>query len=89
MTPERAERLAYQEVVDFIARGSSPEQVLAFRPSAEAKRRVADLIAREKNSALSPDETAELNHYMEVEHLMRLAKAKARDYSEVGAREST
>ena len=71
---------AYDEFVDFIAAGTTPSGVIAFRPSAEAKARVADLISREKTSGLNDDETAELNYYMQLEHIMRLAKARARKY---------
>jgi hypothetical protein len=71
---------AYEEVIDFIAAGSSPSKVIAFRPSPAAKARVADLIAREKESHLTPDEASELEHYMQLEHIMRLAKARARKY---------
>ncbi|HVG09872.1 MAG TPA: hypothetical protein VNM67_19380 [Thermoanaerobaculia bacterium] len=70
----------YEEVIDFIAAGSSPSKVIAFRPSAVAKARVADLIAREKESRLTADEASELEHYMQLEHIMRLAKARARKY---------
>lgn len=42
--------------------------------------RVADLIRREKTVGLSPDEKAELDHYMQLGYLMRLAKARARKY---------
>jgi phage-related minor tail protein len=69
---------AYEEIIDFIAAGTTPSEVAAFRPSEEAKARVADLIHREKTTGLSPEETAELNHYLQLEHLMRLAKARAR-----------
>jgi hypothetical protein len=69
---------AYEEIVDFIAAGSTPEDVVAWKPSDEARQRVADLIATEKAGVLSPDDRAELNHYLELEHLMRLAKARAR-----------
>lgn len=69
---------AYEEIIDFIAAGVCPEDVVAFRPSAEAKARIADLIHREKTSGLSAEETAELHHYLQLEHLMRLAKARAR-----------
>ena len=69
---------AYDEVVDFIAAETSPGKLLAFRPSAEAKARVEDLITREKTSGLSPDETSELDHYLRLEHIMRLAKVRAR-----------
>jgi hypothetical protein len=70
---------AYDEVIDFIA-ASSPENVIAFRPSEEAKARVADLILREKTEGLSDEEKSELDHYMQIEHLMRLAKARAHEY---------
>ena len=69
---------AYEEVIDFIAAGTSPGNLVAFRPSEEARQRVAYLIEREKSAALTPDEKSELDHYMQLEHLMRLAKARAR-----------
>jgi hypothetical protein len=74
----RAMILAYDEFVDFIAAGATPQGVIDYRPSEEAKAKVAELIHRQKTSSLSPDEAAELNHYMQIEHLMRLAKARAR-----------
>lgn len=70
--------LAYDEFVDFIAAGSTPRSVIDFRPSEQTKARVADLIHRQKTVALSPEESAELNRYLQLEHLMRLAKARAR-----------
>jgi hypothetical protein len=68
----------YEEVIDFIAAGASSDAVAAFRPSDAAKTRVADLIAREKTIGLNQTETRELEHFLQLEHLMRLAKAKAR-----------
>jgi hypothetical protein len=68
---------AYEEVVEFIAT-QSPHEVIEFKPSEAARQRVLDLVNREKASGLSPEEKAELDHFMEVEHLMRLAKARAR-----------
>lgn len=70
--------LAYEEFVNFLAGGTTPQGVIDFRPSDETKVRVADLIHRQKTASLSPDETAELNQYLQIEHLMRLAKARAR-----------
>jgi hypothetical protein len=71
---------AYEEIVDFIAAGTTPEDVISFRPSEAAQARVTDLLAREKEGELSPAERSELDHYMQIEHLMRLAKARARDF---------
>ena len=69
---------AYLEIIDFIAAGTTPEAVADFRPSPEAQQRVAELIEREKESGLPPDEKAELDHFVELEHILRMAKAKAR-----------
>ncbi|HYO15610.1 MAG TPA: hypothetical protein VE685_20630 [Thermoanaerobaculia bacterium] len=41
---------------------------------------MADLIAREKVGTLTTDEVWELEHYLQLEHIMRLAKARARQY---------
>ena len=71
---------AYEEIVEFIASGTSPANVAAFRPSEETKQRVTELIRREKASELSHDEASELNHYLQLEHLMRLAKARAHQH---------
>lgn len=70
---------AYEEVIDFIA-AESPSKVVAFRPSAAAKARVSDLLVREKTEGLSAEETSELDHYLQLEHIMRLAKARAKKY---------
>ena len=69
---------AYTEIVDFIAGGNTPASVANFTASEETKNRVGDLLAKEKFESLSTEEKAELDHFLEVEHIMRLAKAKAR-----------
>ena len=69
---------AYEEIIDFIAAGSSPSNVAAFRPSEAARARVAELVAREKAEGLSADEKAEMEDYLRLEHIMRLAKARAK-----------
>ena len=69
---------AYDEIINFIAAGTSPATVASFQPSDEVKTRVGDLIAREKEETLSAEEKTELNLYMQLEHIMRLAKARAR-----------
>ncbi len=75
---------AYEEIIEFIASGTTPGNVAAFRPSEEAKERVADLIQREKNAQISAEEESELNHYLQLEHLMRLAKARAHQHIDHG-----
>jgi hypothetical protein len=74
MTDSRAD----EEFVDFISAGPSSELVAAFQPSEAMRAHVADLVAREKSTGLSAEETSELDHYLRLEHVMRLAKARAR-----------
>ena len=69
---------AYEEVIDFLVSGISPRALVAFQPSEAARARVRELIVHEKANSLSAEETSELNHYLQLEHLMRLAKARAR-----------
>jgi hypothetical protein len=71
---------AYEEIVDFIAAGTTPAAVAHFEASPEARARVADLIRREKAAGLNADETSELDDFLKLEHLMRLAKARARTF---------
>jgi hypothetical protein len=72
---------AYEEIVDFIAGGTTPESVARYEPSQATKDYVAELIHKEKTVGLSSDEATELDQFMQVEHLMRLAKARARSLS--------
>jgi hypothetical protein len=71
---------AYEEIVDFIASGTTPQAVAGFEASQETKDYVADLIEREKTTGLTADEMSELDDYLRFEHLMRMAKARARSF---------
>ena len=69
---------SYEEIVDFIASGTTPESVVAFRPTEAAIRRVEELISKSRDGVISHDEQAELDDYLQLEHLLILAKARAR-----------
>jgi hypothetical protein len=69
---------AYDEIVEFIAAGTTPDAVARFEPSPQTRDYVANLIHKEKTVGLTADESSELDHFMKLEHLMRLAKARAR-----------
>lgn len=68
----------YLELVDFVAAGTTPEEVANFHPSPEAQARAAELVEREKEARLTPGENAELAHFLELEHIFRMAKGRAR-----------
>jgi hypothetical protein len=69
---------AYIEIIDFIAAGTTPEAVIHFQPSREAQDRVSMLLEREKEGGLSAEEKAELDRFMDLEHILKMAKARAR-----------
>jgi len=69
---------AYSEIIDFIARGTTPQSIMGFHVSEETSAYVADLIRREKTTGLTTDESSELDHFLKVEHIMRMVKARAR-----------
>lgn len=76
------ERKSYDEIVDFFARGASPAEVLAFRPSEETLERVRYLLDRNAADELTDEEAEELECLGEVEHFMQLVKARAQEYIE-------
>ena len=45
---------SYEEIIDFIAAGTTPEAVVAFRPSDSVQQRVAELVERSKDAASRP-----------------------------------
>ncbi|MGI4873546.1 MAG: hypothetical protein ACRYFX_20510 [Janthinobacterium lividum] len=69
---------AYDEIIDWLAGGFTPDALVACRPSDAVRERVADLIRQDKNAGLTSVEATELAHYLQIKHLLRLAKARAR-----------
>jgi len=75
---------SYDEIIDFIARGTTPESVIAFRPSETLQRRVAELTERVREGNISPEEQSELEDCLQLEHIMVMAKARARQHIQLG-----
>ena len=73
------------ELIDFIAAGTTPETLIGFHPSQSAQRRVAELMERREDGRISVQEAAELEEFVQIEHLLIMAKARARRRLQVGA----
>jgi hypothetical protein len=65
------------QVLEKLAELPSPEEVLALRPSSELQARVSELLRKNRDEGLTPQEEAEWQRYELVEHLVRMAKARA------------
>lgn len=74
---------SYDEIIDFIAAGTTPDGVIAFHPSETVRQRVGELIERSKDGSITSDEESELDDYFQIEHIMIMAKARARQFSDL------
>ena len=64
-------------IMELLTSQPSSEQVLSIRPSPEFQARVSELLRRNKEGELSRQEEVELERYLTLEHIVRLAKAHA------------
>jgi hypothetical protein len=67
----------YEEVLEFLSQGPSAQQIIAFRPGPEAQERFRQLLEINRERTLTVEEEEELDHYVHIEQMMSLLKAKA------------
>lgn len=67
------------QVFEFLARLPNPKEVLALRASPELNARVSELIDLKREGQASASELHELDHYLHVDEVVRVAKAYARE----------
>ena len=65
------------EVLEFLAALPAPEEILKLRPSEAFTRRVERLLENNRSGGLDAQEAQEWESYEFLEHLVRMAKAKA------------
>lgn len=70
---------AFDEIIDFLA-GHQPQKIVDFHPSKETQQRVESLLDKKRAAELNSSEKSELDHYLMLEHIIRLAKARALTY---------
>jgi hypothetical protein len=73
---------AYLEIVDFFASGTTPQSVIEFQPSAAMRERALLLLEAAKLRELTPEQDSELEYLTELEHILRMAKTRARQILE-------
>jgi hypothetical protein len=67
----------YDSLAEFIA-GMDAQKVLSFHAPIDIQNRVEVLLQKKKETSLSDNEKEELDHYFILEHIVRLAKSRAR-----------
>jgi len=67
----------YDTLAEFMA-NLDPEKVLGFHAPSAIQKRVDSLLTQKQEEGLSGAEQDELDHYLILEHIVRLAKSRAR-----------
>lgn len=65
------------DVLEFLASLPKPEEILALRPSEDLQAEIDELLEKNRREGLSKAEEKVWESYEFIEHLVRLAKAKA------------
>ena len=71
------------EVLEILAGLPTPKEILALRPSQALQARLDILLEKNRTEGLNPEEEQEWERYQYLEHLIRIAKAKAHLLSKV------
>lgn len=74
----KTQGMVYDEFIQLIAQGGGPESIITFRPSEALQKRAYDLLDRQRSGTLTHEEQRELDHFVQLEHLVRMAKIRAR-----------
>lgn len=66
-----------EEILTFLMSSPTPQEILGFHASEAAQARLRDLLDRNRNGTLTPEERAELDEASHMNHFVILLKAKA------------
>ena len=67
-----------REFLAFLARGPQPNQIVDYQPSPAAVQRMRELLQRNREGSLSPEDEAEMDDIAEADHVVTQVKAQAR-----------
>jgi hypothetical protein len=67
----------YTEVLDFLVARPTAEQIVRFKASTKSQVRLRQLLDKNRETSLTDAESAELDTYEQLDHLMMLLKAHA------------
>ncbi len=65
------------EVIEFLASLPTPEAIIALRPSETLQNQISTLLEKNRTVGLTSTEEQLLEGYEYLEHIVRIAKAKA------------
>jgi hypothetical protein len=59
-----------------LVQGGNRQEILKFRLDSEAQSRLNQLLEKNRNGVISPEEISELETFEQFEHVVRLLKAR-------------
>lgn len=65
------------EILEFLANLPSPQEILALKPSEILQQQISDLLEKNRTIGLTAEEERVWQQYEYIEHIVRIAKAKA------------
>ena len=66
----------YDEVAEFMA-GMDPAKIISFKPSKDSQARLDYLLDKQTEHSLNDEERSELEHYLMLNRIIGLPKARA------------
>lgn len=70
--------MLFEEISDYFLSHMTPEQIIGFKPSDALDERLHELLDKNGAGTLTREERAELDRFLQVNHLLILLKAKVR-----------
>lgn len=70
------QNLAFDGLLETLARSVDRDAILGFRVPPDSQARLDDLLERKRSDKLTADEVAELDTFRQLEHVVRLLKAR-------------
>ena len=65
------------DILEFLAKLPTPEEIIALRPAESLQQQVNDLLEKQRAEGLTADEEQQWQQYEYLEHLVRIAKSNA------------
>ncbi len=75
---QEAAHPAFNEMIDFLASGPTPEQIVAFKVSPATQARLEELLDKNAEEGLTDEEATELDVFGQINHILVLLKVRAR-----------
>lgn len=66
----------YNKVLNFLLKSPTPQEIIAFKVSPQAQKRLQTLLLKNREATLTDNENTELDVYEKLEHLIILLKVQ-------------